>query len=76
MFSDKKGFLLPEILLSVLIVSLTAVLVVSAASSHLRTAEIIREESREMEETERSVMRGVVRCGCGSAQEEQETDSS
>lgn len=70
MSSDKKGFMLPEILTAVIIVSFAAFLIFSAAESHMKTSEKIGSLFGRMEERTEEAMRGGCRCEAeGSAEE-------
>lgn len=67
MYSGRKGFLLPEMLISVLIVSLIAAVVLSSVRAHVSTAEVIGRKAGRGEEDLVSDMKEAAECAreCG-----------
>lgn len=61
-FTDKKGFLLNDALISVFIVSVLAVVTSAALTTHYHAAEIIREETGIQEEKDEKKLSEIKVC--------------
>lgn len=76
-FTDKKGFLLNDALVSVFIVSVIASLTSAALMSHYHTAETIHQEIQEQEEKDEKKLSEIKVCEiCMESPEPSETPAA